>query len=274
MKLFVTDLDKTFLKSDLSIGEFSNKVWNKRVEEGYMLSIATARSLKKSLEFFDGLALEFPLILLDGAMVAKSNGEIVRLNAIEQTLAEEIVEFGREDGIEPFIVGFDDDMKHERFLYPNALNEFQQQLVSAYKNDSRLRASAKMQPLYKNLKIVYMGTKEKMLQLERKLKARFQNKIEIKNAADVYFDCWFLTVLHPLGDKAHALGELLEHTGVGADELSVFGDSHNDIGMFKLAGRSIAVKNALEDVKRYADIVLPHTNDEEGVAHYLASLER
>jgi hydroxymethylpyrimidine pyrophosphatase-like HAD family hydrolase len=43
----------------------------------------------------------------------------------------------------------------------------------------------------------------------------------------------------------------------------------NDIGMFKLAGTSVAVSNALEEVKAVADVVLPHSNDEDGVAKYL-----
>ena len=36
--------------------------------------------------------------------------------------------------------------------------------------------------------------------------------------------------------------------------LTVFGDSVNDIGMFRLAGTSVAVANALEEVKAHADI--------------------
>jgi hydroxymethylpyrimidine pyrophosphatase-like HAD family hydrolase len=40
--------------------------------------------------------------------------------------------------------------------------------------------------------------------------------------------------------------------------------------MFKLAGTSVAVSNALDEVKELADIVLPHSNDEDGVAQYLA----
>jgi hydroxymethylpyrimidine pyrophosphatase-like HAD family hydrolase len=39
--------------------------------------------------------------------------------------------------------------------------------------------------------------------------------------------------------------------------------------MFKKAKKAIAVKNALDEVKKQADIVLPHTNDEEAVAKYL-----
>jgi hydroxymethylpyrimidine pyrophosphatase-like HAD family hydrolase len=52
-------------------------------------------------------------------------------------------------------------------------------------------------------------------------------------------------------------------------DVTVFGDSVNDIGMFKLAGTAVAVSNALDEVKAVADVVLPHSNDEDGVARYL-----
>ncbi|MEJ2414766.1 MAG: HAD hydrolase family protein, partial [Sulfurimonas sp.] len=52
----------------------------------------------------------------------------------------------------------------------------------------------------------------------------------------------------------------------------VFGDNLNDIGMFNLANISVAVANAHNDVKQMAKVVLPHTNDEDGVAQYLERL--
>jgi hydroxymethylpyrimidine pyrophosphatase-like HAD family hydrolase len=52
-------------------------------------------------------------------------------------------------------------------------------------------------------------------------------------------------------------------------DVTVFGDSVNDIGMFKLAGTAVAVSNALDEVKAVADVVLPHSNDQDGVARYL-----
>ena len=270
--IFITDLDKTFLKSDLSVGSFSREVWNDLAKKGVPLGIATARSLKKSLEFLEGLRLDIPLILLDGAMVATADKKPIRIHALDSTIAVEIIDAAKRFlDIEPFIVGYDGDVIDERFLYPSRLNAFQQQLVRSYENDSRLRAKEKIEPLQKNLKIVYMGTKEEMIALESELKAVFGDAIEIKNSKDVYFECWFLTVLHPFGDKSHALEDVLEYLDASASQLHVFGDSLNDIGMFQKAGRAIAVKNAHEEAKRHADIVLERTNDEEAVAHYLAT---
>ncbi len=270
--IYITDLDKTFLKSDLSVGEFSKEVWNDLAGRGVPLGIATARSLKKSLEFLEGLRLDIPLILLDGAMVATADKKPIRIHALDKKISAEIIDVAKcMLGIEPFIVGFEGEIVNERFLYPAKLNTFQQQLVRSYENDSRLRAKEKIEPLEKNLKIVYMGSKEEMIALERELEAVFGNSIEIKNSKDVYFECWFLTVLHPFGDKSHALEDVLEYLDASAKQLHVFGDSLNDIGMFQKAGCAVAVKNAHEETKKHADIVLERTNDEEAVAHYLST---
>ena len=60
-------------------------------------------------------------------------------------------------------------------------------------------------------------------------------------------------------------------TGISNAE-TIFGDNFNDVGMFELAGTSVAMANAQDGVKELADIVLKHTNDEDGVAHYLKGL--
>jgi len=74
-------------------------------------------------------------------------------------------------------------------------------------------------------------------------------------------------------DKANALKELEEILNVSKDEVTVFGDSVNDIGMFEYAGKKIAVKNAIDEVKKRADIVLEYTNDEDAVAKYLKEIK-
>lgn len=271
-KLCISDLDKTFLRSDLTISSYSRDVWNKKSSEGVLLSIATARSLKKSLEFLKGLQLNIPLILLDGAMVVTSDKKPIAINALDKNTTKDIILASKEYEIEPFIVGIEDDSLNEKFLYPKKLNIYQQELINSYKNDNRLRAKDKIDPLEKNLKIVYMGNKNLMENLESKLKKVFSNNIETKLSKDPYIDCYFLTILHPKGDKSHAIEEVLEYLNLDKKELIVFGDSHNDIGMFKKADLSVAVKNAIEELKKEADIVLPYTNDEDGVAKFLENI--
>ena len=114
-----------------------------------------------------------------------------------------------------------------------------------------------------------MGEESQLRPLAIHLTKIFGKSIEVKLAPENYMQCYFLTVLHPLSDKAHALKSVHDYLEVDAKETTVFGDGLNDIGMFKLAGTAVAVKNALDAVKAEATIVLDETNDEDAVAKYL-----
>ncbi len=266
MRLFLSDLDKTLLRSDLSLSEFTKEVWNSFAKP---LSIATARSYTGAMKLLDGLRLDAPMILLDGVMIANPDGSIIRLNALDKAITDEIIAIVQKEFDElPLIVGYEKDREH--FLYPNKLNPHQKELLQNYKNDKRVLGIKNLQGLEKNLKIVYLGDKEKMQDIEQRVKALFD--VESKLAKDPYQACYFLTFLHPLGDKAHALQELEEIMGISPKEVTVFGDSLNDIGMFRQSGKAIAVANALPEVKEAADIVLEWSNDEDAVARYLASV--
>ena len=50
------------------------------------------------------------------------------------------------------------------------------------------------------------------------------------------------------------------------------GDGFNDLTMIKFAGLGVAMANAQEAVKAEADIITEHTNDEDGVAHFVNAL--
>ena len=47
------------------------------------------------------------------------------------------------------------------------------------------------------------------------------------------------------------------------------GDALNDLSMLKAAGHSIAMKNGDSTLLQYADIITPHTNDEDGLAEVI-----
>jgi len=266
LRYFVTDLDKTLLRSDLTLSDFSRRVWN---DFSHPLTIATARSYTGATKLLRGLKLTQPMILLDGAMIASPKGDILRINALPPDMVDSFMdEIEREFDERPLIVGLEN--AEEKFLYPKKLNPHQEELLQNYRNDKRVLNIEKLRALPHNLKVVYLGDEPTLKAIESRIKSRYD--VESKLSKDPYQNCHFLTLLHPLGDKAHALKELEEIVGVEAKDVSVFGDSLNDIGMFEWAGKAIAVANALPQVKEKAHIVLERSNDEDGVAHYLAAL--
>jgi 3-deoxy-D-manno-octulosonate 8-phosphate phosphatase, YrbI family len=66
-----------------------------------------------------------------------------------------------------------------------------------------------------------------------------------------------------MGKKA-AFDAILEETGLKASEMAYIGDDIVDIPVLKLAGFSVCPKDAIEEVKKYVDIISPF-NGGEGV---------
>ncbi|HEY9130081.1 MAG TPA: HAD family hydrolase [Sulfurovum sp.] len=269
--IYITDLDHTFLRSDLSISDFSAQIWNKKAESSIM-TIATARSFQKSQELLKKIHINAPMILLDGTIVITPERELIDLKTIDKKLGDAIVDVGSRFDIDPFIIGVKDKALNEAFLYPRKLNDYQRDVLKGYKDDPRMQFNPSNQSMEQNLKIVYFGYEEQLRPLYEEIQKVFGKSIEAKLSPEKYGGGYFLTLLHPEGDKAHAMQKVMEYLGRSHEEITVFGDSVNDLGMFKLAGTSVAVSNALEEVKAVADLVLPHSNDEDAVAKYLKSI--
>jgi len=85
-------------------------------------------------------------------------------------------------------------------------------------------------------------------------------------------DPFFVEFLRPEVTKGAGLALLCENIGISMSEVVAFGDGDNDKEMLQLAGQGIAMGNAKSAAKEVANVVIPHTNDEEGVARYLELL--
>jgi Cof subfamily protein (haloacid dehalogenase superfamily) len=273
-ELFITDLDHTFLHSSQRVTTFSREIWNSSISKSSVLSVATARGFGKTREFLHGMRLEAPLILLDGAMVVTEEKKLIELKTLDKKITSDIITEGWRFGILPFILSLNDKKTlSESFIVPTTLNSFQSSLINkSYSRDPRLRYSSKLEGETNTLKVVYIGEESLLRPLSEHLKKVFNNEVEVKLSPENYMGCYFLTILHPLGDKAHALHKVSEYLDIPLSQITVFGDSINDIEMFKIAGKSVAVSNALDEVKKEASFISSHSNDEDAVAKYLLSL--
>ncbi len=68
--------------------------------------------------------------------------------------------------------------------------------------------------------------------------------------------------------KEKAIEALCSHLKISPEEIVAFGDDFNDIGMLKLCGKGIAMKNAIPEVQQIADEVCL-SNEEDGLANWI-----
>lgn len=270
--IYITDLDHTFLKTDLSISDYTKTIWNSKSTNS-ILSVATARTYKKTAQFLKDIHINAPMILLDGALIATMDKKIIDTKFINKEVADVIINEGGKFGIYPFVLALADQNLNEAFLYSNILNEHQKEVLTRYAKDDNLQECKDIRAMEDNFKIVYMGEEKLLRELASALEKIFGNSLKFILGPEAYVGCYFLTILHKDADKAHGIKSVSEYSGFDLSKLTVFGDNFNDLGMFELASTSVAVANAQIEVKNKADIILPHTNDEDAVAVYLDGLK-
>ena len=270
--IYITDLDHTFLRTDLSISDYTKKIWNSYAPES-ILSIATARTYKKTQQFLKGVEVNAPMILLDGALIATKDKKIIDTKFINKEFGDAIIEEGSRLGIYPFVLSLVDDELNEAFSYSTTLNSYQSEIIKRYVGDEYTEAFDDLRAMENNFKIVYMAEEMLLQALEQNLRIIFGDELKYVLAPEAYMGCYFLTILHKDADKSHGIKSVSEAVGFDLGKLTVFGDNLNDIGMFELANTSVAVANAQEGLREKADVVLSQTNDEDAVAKYLEYLK-
>ena len=72
-------------------------------------------------------------------------------------------------------------------------------------------------------------------------------------------------------DKGAALGTVASALGISTRDMIAFGDSPNDLPMFKVAGRAVAVSNGWAEILSCCD-ALCGSNEQDGPARYLNDL--
>ncbi len=76
--------------------------------------------------------------------------------------------------------------------------------------------------------------------------------------------------LNILGNsKGNAIKKLVEYLNIDISKTMCFGDSLNDLSMFKVCNYKIAMKNASADIKSIATHITDYDNDHDGVAKYI-----
>jgi len=270
--IYITDLDHTFLRTDLSISDYTKKIWNSYAPES-ILSIATARTYKKTQQFLKGVKVNAPMILLDGALIATKDKKIIDTKFINKEFGDAIIEEGSRLGIYPFVLSLVDDDLNEAFSYSTTLNSYQSEIIKRYVDDEYTEAFDDLRAMENNFKIVYMAEEMLLQALEQNLRVVFGDELKYVLAPEAYMGCYFLTILHKDADKSHGIKSVSEAVGFDLGKLTVFGDNLNDIGMFELANTSVAVANAQEGLREKADVILSQTNDEDAVANYLEHLK-
>ncbi len=246
MKLIVTDLDNTLLRSENSISEYTVSVFERCRGKGILTAFASARAEHAMLRFIE--AIKPDMIISNGGATVRANGEIIYRNALSGENVYNIVELCKHfTGGNGLITAECDDGYYCNFVP----NDPDRRAASAYSDFADFR-----KPSYK-------------------ITAELENEEWAQRIAESC-DCSMTNFSGEIwrrfaakySDKKTALKKLTEHLGIKMNDVIAFGDDQNDLEMLKMAGTAVAVDNAIAEVKAVADYVTG-SNDEDGVARFI-----
>lgn len=260
--LYVSDLDKTLLRSNQRTSDYTNETINSLVEKGLMFSYATARSYVTAHKVTEGLNAQIPLIVYNGTFIIDNiSGEMLISNFLHD--ADKVLTDLINNGIYPIVYSYINAVEKFSYFEPKC-NEKTMAFIQSRKNDVRENPVCAEERLYDG-NIFYftcIDDEEKL----RPLYEKYKNTYHCVYYQEPYSKNQWLEIMPKAASKANAVKQLKAY--LKCDRIVVFGDGENDIDMFKIADEGYAVENAVDALKAFATQMIG-SNDEDAVAKWL-----
>ncbi|MWC29778.1 HAD family hydrolase [Paenibacillus sp. MMS18-CY102] len=251
----VLDLDGTYLNADKQVSERNLAAVMACYDAGMKIIVATARP-PRAVKWFlpEQLQNIAAFVYYNGAQVMCRHSNTELHESIPAPLTAAIIDYCLA-------------------LYPNAelTMEVRDEWYSLRELDYSITMNAKENPAVKPLGELKQYDATKIL-ITGKFNLEGMHEAFGHQANIIATDNNQLIQVMPLqASKERAVTTLSKRYGIAMDAIIVFGDDHNDIGLFKACGYSVAMGNAIPELKLLADEVA-ESHDRDGVAIVLERL--
>lgn len=265
--LYVSDLDGTLLNSDALLSDYTIEHLNRLIEKGMMFSVATARS-RSAIEKTQDLHLSLPMVQLNGVLIYDPQKQsYIDCTALTYQQACAVMQILRDFNRMSFVYKYEDEgeiaVEFERFANGIERDFFEARKDKDYKRFEQVER-IKITPTEQVIYFTMVDTCERLKPIFDCI-SRLEGVKPILYS-DNYSGLYFLEVFSAKATKAAGVQRLKAFSQ--ADKVVVFGDNLNDLDMFAHADFSVAVSNAVEEVRQKANLVID-SNNEDGVAKYL-----
>ena len=241
----IVDLDRTLLRTDKSISEYTRQVLRDWEARGARIYAATARPERAIGEYRRIIPFR-SAVTLNGARIITPAG--VRENPIAPDSAATILEQLCR------VTGAVISVETGNGIYAGCdIPEWNPKVV----DDVR----------------ILPGT-EKIYKILASHPSQGTDRLQVTEPGDVYStvaEGKLIQYMSRNATKWNGIRQALQEDRIPAGEAIYFGDDQDDIEPIRMCGCGVAVSNALDCVKQAADDIAL-SNDDDGVAKYLAGL--
>src|SRR5262249_9405415 len=253
--IYISDLDGTLLTSGATLSPFSRNALADLLAEGLPFTVASARSVVSMRMMLDALNLTLPGVEFNGPFLSDlATGRHEIINRIEPEVAEDVYRLVSRFDCVPFISTFDgtEDLVYYRDIINDGMQWYLNDRLE--KKDPRWRRVEDLAHSSRDdvVCLTIVSRAEVLSDLEIAIQERHADLVETHHFENQYSPGWYwLTVHDRRATKDQAIRTLVETYSLSGRELVVFGDHINDVKMFRIADRAVAVANATPELKRH-----------------------
>lgn len=271
-KLYISDLDGTLLGTDSKVSDKSARIISELSRRGVAITVATARTPATVDVLLNDVETDIPAIVMTGAALwdRKTHRYIDPILLPSDVSVQAVEAFGAE-GINPFVYILGDTGKLE-VCHASTLNRCEDAFYQPRRrlagkrfilDDSDIRLAT---PPAETILIFATGDAPKIEAVAERLKAI--GSLSVSCYRDIFDRSTANIEVFGAGvSKAAAIKRLA--TLIGADRVTVYGDNLNDLSMFEVADESVAVANAVDEVRSKADRIIGANSDDAVAADIL-----
>lgn len=259
IKMIALDLDRTLLRTDKTVSDYTLKILDECKKRGIIVAIASARP-RRAARVISKIVNCDNVVCLNGAMIT-INEEIIGTNKIDSKIAHNLILKIIERFPSSKVSAEINDYIHANF----DLNELFTDPSNVIRTDFK-------EVFDKSIETDFVGDFSDV----DKIIFSVENEDEIDEIKSMLPEGLYTSIangylLQIMSDKATKLRgveTLAQHYNISISEVAAFGDDYDDIGMIKECGYGIAVANAIDDVLNLADYITESSN-EDGVAKWI-----
>jgi Cof subfamily protein (haloacid dehalogenase superfamily) len=251
IKLVLADVDGTLVTPDKTITERSKAAVRKLAEANITFAITSGRPPRGMAMLVEPLGLRTPIAGFNGGMLVNPDMTPIEINAVPPELVGRIIRNLLGRGFDVWVY-----QQNEWFLRdPTAPHAEREQRTVQFAPTVTNDLESHVEGVVKIVGVC--DDKSAIEACETEARERFGDFISAARSQPHYLD-----VTHPSANKGAVVRRLSREFGVPHEAIATLGDMPNDVDMFALAGLSIAMGQASEDVKRSAQrVTKPNTED-------------
>ncbi|WP_106498584.1 Cof-type HAD-IIB family hydrolase [Lentibacillus sp. Marseille-P4043] len=260
--LIALDLDGTLLTDKKEISPRTKQTVVKAIEEGHVVVISTGRPHRASINYYNELGLNTPMVNFNGALIHHPYDDKwdALHNPMSKRTALKIVDASYQIGVNNILAEVQDN------IYLDKYDEEILEIFHTTQNDPPFTIGSLKNELKDDpTSLLIHPKKDHIQELRKHLDDYHAELIEHRK----WGAPWNIIEIVKKGmNKAIGLQKVANYYNIPQDQIIAFGDEDNDFEMIEYAGVGVAMGNAIDELKSLANHVTD-TNEQDGIGTFL-----